>query len=374
METLELTKELIKIPSFVDSKNNESKLGQWIYDYLKNNSKLAVEKEYVSEDRFNVISCNDKNPNILISGHIDTVQPNKNWGTNPFEPIEKDGRIYGLGSGDMKAGIAVLLSSACQKTNKKVVYLFYCDEEYDFLGMKKFIVDYKNKIKPKIIVSADGGAREIGNACRGLIELTIKVTGKPGHSANPESGINAITKSNIVIRDLEKWLKRFQTPELGKSTLNIAYILGGTNTGNNLLSKEGNIIPNYCEYVVEIRVASRNLSAKVISEYLYQQSVKQGLKVEEIKVRHDLGSWTTPVGQLKNIIKLSPTSKILNAKNRGYIDIQMLWEAFGKVPCFSYGVGSKNTAHKENEYVEIKNIKKAEKFYRNLISNSKVGN
>lgn len=369
METIEITKELIKIPSFVDSKNNESKLGQWIYEYLKTNSTLKIEKEFLDETRFNVIASNDPHPDILISGHIDTVQPKQGWLTDPFTPIEKDNKIFGLGSGDMKAGVAVMLSLACQKTKQKIIYLFYCDEEYDFLGMKKFIEDYENKIQPKMIISLDGGARQIGNSCRGLIELTVKVTGRSGHAASPKSGVNAITNSSIVIAQLEKILKQFKTLELGKSTLNIAYILGGTNIGNGLLGREGNIIPDYCEYVVEIRVADPKLNAAIVSDFIRQESEKRGLKIEKMKVRHDLGSWITLVSQLKNIIRLSSKSKILNAKNRGYIDIQMLWETFNKVPCFTFGIGSKGTAHKENEFVEIENIEKAEEFYRVLIQN-----
>lgn len=368
METVKITKKIISIPSFVDSKNNESKLSQWIYDYLKTESNLTVEKEYLSKDRFNIVAYNNEDPDLLISGHIDTVQPKIGWKTNPFNPLQKEGKIFGLGASDMKAGIAVLLSTALLKSPQKIMYLFYCDEEYDFLGMKKFIGEYKNKIKPKLIISADGGARAMGNSCRGLIEIAITILGKSGHAANPKSGINAITKSFRVIGNLEKMLRVFKTPELGKSTLNVAYIKGGTDLGKNKLGKEGNIIPDYCEFIIEIRVADPKLKAKVVSEFLKKESTKLRLTIKEIRVRHDLGSWITPVNQLKRVIKISPSQKFVNGKKRGYIDIQMLWEAFGKVPCFTFGVGSKGTAHKENEFVEIKNIKIAEKFYDRLVS------
>jgi acetylornithine deacetylase/succinyl-diaminopimelate desuccinylase-like protein len=87
-----------------------------------------------------------------------------------------------------------------------------------------------------------------------------------------------------------------------------------------------------------------------------------------IKIRHDLGSWITPVQQLEKIIKLAPKKKLIEAKNRGYIDIQMLWETFGKVPTFSFGTGEPGTAHQADEYVQVSSLKKAEKFFIDLLN------
>jgi succinyl-diaminopimelate desuccinylase len=266
----------------------------------------------------------------------------------------------------MKAGLAILLSGITNyQIKQKAMFVFYGDEEYDFLGMKKFVEEYENKIKPRLVISADGGAREVGNACRGLIELIIRVSGKSGHSADPRSGINAITNSAIVIGNLEKWLKAFSTTELGKSTLNIAYIKGGTNLGKDGLGKEGNIIPDYCEFVVEIRVANPKLNANLVKKFIIQESKKRKLEIVGIKTRHDLGSWITDPKEIRKYIP-SQEYRLSDAKKSGYLDIQMLWETFGKVPCFSFGPGN-NTAHQENEYVEIKDIMAAQEFYKNLV-------
>ena len=216
-------------------------------------------------------------------------------------------------------------------------------------------------IKPKLIISLDGEGLQIGNSCRGLIELTVSVEGKAGHSANPKSGINAITESFKVINQLKKWLKTYTSKELGNSTLNIAYINGG--------GSEGNIIAERCEYIVEIRVANKKLNARLVKRFIVENSEKFGLKVKQVKIRHDLGNWITPEDKIKAFILKAPKKTLKNVKKGGYIDIQMLWETFNKVPIFSLGAGKSGMSHKANEYVRISNVLKTQEFYKAILTN-----
>lgn len=362
METIEILKRLISIPSWVDDKTNEREIGKWIYEFLKRNSQLKISKQSIGQRRFNVKAQKGRKVDVLVTGHIDTVQPNSNWTLSPTEPKVEAGKMYGRGSSDMKCGVAIMLYLATLPSLRdNVSFLFYCDEEYDFTGMKKFISEYKNKIKPKLIISLDGGNLQIGNSCRGLIEVKISVEGKAGHSAKPNSGINAITESMKVINKLKIWLRSFSSNELGNSTLNIAYINGG--------GSEGNIIAEKCEYIVEIREANENLNANRVKKFITENSKKLGMKIKEIKIRHDLGSWTTPEDKLKDIISKAPKNTLIGANERGYIDIQMLWETFGKVPTFSLGPGEDGLAHKADEFVKISEVLKAEKFFQTILTN-----
>lgn len=376
MDSIQILKRLISIPSYVDSKNNESKISEWIFNYLTQNTTFMVKKQWITRKRFNVIASLTDKPNALVTGHLDTVQPKKAWTINPFSAKEADGKIYGLGASDMKAGLASLLSVASEQESQNTMYLFYCDEEYDFLGMKKFIEEYKNKINPKLIVSADGDNLQISNSCRGLIELTIKVKGKSGHAANPDSGINAILRSLEVINNLNIWLRQYSSPELGKSTFNVSFIKGGSNIGqkkdDTLLSREGNIIPDYCEYVLEVRSATNRLNANTIENYIKRESRKMGLKVTSISTRHNLKSWITPIKELANILAIAPKKRIFNSKKSGYINVQMLWEAFNKVPTFTFGPAELGMAHKENEFVKLKSLVKAEQFFSKLLSKKQI--
>jgi len=361
INTLDILKELVSIPSWVDSKTNETKIGNWIVDFLARNSKLKITKQPIGSGRVNIVTSSSDKIDVLVTGHMDTVQPVSGWTKNPIKPEVTGNKIYGLGTTDMKSGLAIMLYlSILPNLSKNIGFLFYCDEEYDFLGMKKFISQYQNKIKPKLIISLDGEGLQIANSCRGLIELKVSVEGKAGHAANPKSGINAITQSFKAINDLKRWLKAYKTKGLGDSTLNIAYINGG--------GSEGNIIAERCEYIAEIRVANEIINADLVKKFFTNNSKKFGLKVKEIKVRHDLGSWTTPIDDLKSLIMKVPKKILKSAKKSGYIDIQMLWQAFGKVPTFNLGVGENGMSHRADEFVKISNVLKAQKFYETILT------
>jgi len=362
INTIEILNKLISIPSWVDEKTDEKEVGEWIFKFLKTNSSLKISKQQTGNGRFNVIAQKGSKVKMLVTGHMDTVQPNAGWSMNPIKAKLVGNKLYGLGASDMKCGVAIMLYlTTLPNLENNTLFLFYCDEEYDFLGMKKFIEEYKDKIKPKLVISLDGSGSQIGNSCRGLIEIKVAVTGKAGHAANPKSGINAITESFKVIEKLKKWLLDIKSQELGNSTLNIAYMNGG--------GSQGNIIAEKCEYIVEIRVANQNLNANNVADYIKTESVKLGLSVESIKIRHDLGSWITPGDKLERFSKLAPVKKFKSAKKSGYIDIQMLWEAFGKVPTFSLGAGEVSQAHKANEYAKISSIIQAQKFFKTILTN-----
>jgi succinyl-diaminopimelate desuccinylase len=366
-KTVEILQNLISIPSWVDDKTNEKEIGLWIYDFLKKNSNLKITKQDIRNGRSNIFAQKGRKTDVLVTGHIDTVKPNFNWTLSPTDPKTMGGKLYGRGASDMKCGIAIMLYlSTLPNLKDNISFLFYCDEEYDFLGMKEFLKLYAPckerayKVEPKLIISLDGEGLVVGNSCRGLIEMKVSVTGKAGHAANPKSGINAITESMKVISQLKKWLKDFSTKELGNSTLNIAYMNGG--------GSEGNVIAEKCEYIVEIRVANEKLNANLVKRVITERSVKSGLKVKEIIIRHDLGNWITPKEKLSDIVLKAPNKTIKSAKKSGYIDIQMLWQAFGKVPTFSLGAGENGQAHAADEYVKISKVLRAQMFFESILT------
>lgn len=367
---IDLTKKLISIPSWVDQKTDEIAVGQFIFDYLKNNSKLTIQKQILSDGRFNVIAKNSKVVDTLVVGHIDTVQPSQSWTKNPINPVIEDGLLYGLGSSDMKCGIAVMLDLATNPMLKiNTMFLFYVDEEYDFLGMKGFVKMYSGKIDPIQIVSFDGSDLAVTNGCRGLIEIEVTIKGKSGHAARPESGINAISKSYLIINNLTNWLGNYVSRDLGPTCMNLAYINGGQFKGESenqlTLGKQGNIIADVCRFVLDIRPSRSELTALKVIKFITAEAKKFKVSVVKATTRHDLGSWSTPREQIKlggQKLPFRPAGKT------GYIDVQMLWQNFNQVPCFTIGAGN-SMAHKPDEYVEVDNIYKLVKIAKKLITN-----
>ena len=352
---LELTQKLISIPSWVDEQTNEVKIGKFIFEYLKNNSRLSLEKEIVVDGRFNILARNNQDIETLVMGHIDTVGIDNNWETDPVNPIIMDGKLFGRGTTDMKSGLAAMMLIATDKNlPKNIGFLFYVDEEYNFAGIKKFISDYGKKLKPKSIISLDGSELEIANGCRGLIEISATVKGISCHAATPKNGVNAIEVATKSIEKLKEFLSQSVDPELGTTSVNLASIEGyGSAT---------NVVPDNCQFVLDIRPSSSPINAKLILNQLNKFVIELGGKLINPNVKFDFGSWLTPKLQLK---KLGLTFKNINTS--GFIDIQMLWQIFDFPICLTIGAGAQQTAHSPNEYVEIKKLEKLPNILSDII-------
>lgn len=374
MNSIELTKQLISIPSFLDEENNEVKVGEFIFNYLKQFKFLKVEKQMVANRRFNVIAKDKYPTSFLWCGHIDTVPLQNAWTTNPLLPTNKNDKLYGLGSSDMKSGIAAILSALSQNGETKgLMMLFYVDEEYDFLGTKKFAKKYKNKIQPKIIMSGDGKNLAIGRACRGIIELRVVVRGVTGHASQPQKGINAITRSVASVNKFENILKTKYSSKSLQSVCNLAYLQGGMdkrvrNLKEVIVGRQSNVIPDIAELMLDIRTASEKLNSKTAIALLSSLLRNEGLKVETVETRFDLGAWITDEKDLikiKQIIENETPTKYLNPQDYGFIDLQILWQTFGRVPSFTFGPGS--SGHQADEYVELTKLKTSEKVYKRIL-------
>lgn len=351
---LDLTKQLVAIPSWVDSQTNEIKVGEFIYKYLIKYTQLSVEKEMVINGRFNILASNSQDIRTLIMGHMDTVGINNDWKTNPIEPVIKNGKLFGRGTTDMKSGLAAMILLAAQKKlPKDIGFLFYIDEEYNFAGIKKFMVDYGSKIKPTSIISLDGSELNIANGCRGLIEISITIKGISCHAATPQNGINAIEVATKSVQKLKKYLSQFTDPELGSTSVNLASIIGGS---------AANVVPDTCQFVLDIRPSLGKINAQFIIKKLEKITDKLGGKLINPIINFDFGSWFTPKSKLQ---KLGLNFKNISAS--GYIDTQLLWQLFDKPTCLTIGAGSQNTAHTNNEYVEIEKLERLPKILFDII-------
>lgn len=352
---LELTKTLISIPSWVDEETNEIKIGEFIFEYLKNNTQFSVEKEMVVDGRFNILARNSQNIETLIMGHMDTVGINKDWKTDPLDPVIKDGKLFGRGTTDMKSGLAAMMLAATNKNlPKNIAFLFYIDEEYDFAGVKKFMTDYGSQIKPKFIISLDGSELNIANGCRGLIEISASVKGKSCHAATPKNGVNAIEVVTKSIDKLKEFLSQFIDPELGTTSINLASIDGrGTSA---------NVVPDNCQFILDIRPSSSQINAQLIIDQLKKYIEELKGELTDYKVKFDFGSWLTPKAKLA---KLGLDFQNISAS--GYIDTQMLWQLFNQPDCLTIGAGAQSTAHTSNEYIEIDKLEKLEPILLDII-------
>lgn len=353
-QVIDLAQQLISIPSWVGNDCDEQKVGEFIYAWLRANTQLTIIKQPVQNGRFNVIAYDTAPTRQLLVGHMDTVTPRAGWETDPLAPVVQKGRLYGLGSTDMKGSLAAGMIALSRIQTRGVMFLAYCDEEYDFAGMHTFIAEYQDKLKPQQIISLDGSADQVGIGCRGLIEVNFRLRGKTGHAGRPKLGVNAITSGIGLINNLERQLiSKYSDPILGSSTLNLAYCQGGLDTGTGQYGRQGNNIADLAEFVLDIRAAKPDLTAQTVKQLIQSYLPGSKLKLENWAVRHDLGSWLT---EPNDLTKLNVSGQY--EPSLGYIDTQMLWRAFDKVSCCTIGAGNLELAHTANEYVEVRDLEK----------------
>ena len=380
--TLQLTKKLIEICSYVDDSTNEIALADFLMKYCRRVPNWKVTKQEVINGRYNIVITDGYPTRLLYIGHLDTVQPkflNMKLNTRTFI---REGKLYGLGAADMKGNIAAFLTAWAKiGETKGITALLYIDEEYDFAGIKEFINQYKNKISPELVLSGDGNDLSLGNGCRGLIELTVRVSGKTGHASNPLSGVNAITRSVAAVNKLEKYFQKFyQSQELGESTINLAYLQGGLVQNESftelVLGNEGNNIPDFAEFVLDIRPSVSVLNAEKATSLLRGFMTEEGLILQSGTTRHDLGAWITPKNELSDIVSTLNKDRPIawtDPSKRGFIDIQLLASALPDTPCCTLGAGDGRTVHREDENVPLRELDQIEGMYKDIIQMMKGG-
>lgn len=376
---IKILKDLIAIPSYVGEGNiqNENGVVDYIEKWVRTNTNFKVERQALEGDRYNLIVKSGE-PKTLFLAHTDTVAPSFNAKYNQLIPKEIDGELWGRGATDMKSGIATLMSALLNPNAEKKNFwmVFYADEEYDFLGLKSFVQKYK-EIRPSLIISADGSDLQVGTGCRGLIEMRVRIKGETGHPAK-ETGKSAIKGVMSVLLELEEYLSSFEHEILGKSPLNIAYILGGAEKpksykGNELFNvgKAGNVVPDVCEFIIDIRPAAAELRASVVEDFLKEKCLQKGLTYETVAITHNLGSWYTQKDDIEKetlvVRNQLGTCSLSNPNESGYIDLQMAWEQYGRPPALTFGSGIGLTAHKPDERIKIADLIDGEKVYRSFM-------
>lgn len=173
---------------------------------------------------------------LLFSGHTDTVPWDEGrWSQDPFSLQERDGRLYGLGSADMKGFFAfvleVLRDTDLSTLNKPLYILATADEETTMAGARE--LSRFPDFKPDYAIIGEPTSMTPVNMHKGHLTESIRVTGKSGHSSNPAAGLNAIDVMYDVMTELHHVQRLFQQRYHDDNfvvpypTLNLGAIHGG---------------------------------------------------------------------------------------------------------------------------------------------------
>jgi acetylornithine deacetylase len=180
----------------------------------------------------------EQSQGLMLAGHTDTVPYDQHsWHHDPFQLTERDNRLYGLGTSDMKSFFALAIEAARrfrpEELRQPLFILATADEESSMEGALALVERGCPQVRYAVI-GEPTGLKPV-NAHKGIMMEAIRLTGHSGHSSNPALGANALEAMQLVIADLLQWRAelqanyrdgRFSVPE---PTLNLGYIQGGDN-------------------------------------------------------------------------------------------------------------------------------------------------
>ena len=331
----EILKNLIKFDTYEDNENQE------IMNYIQ---EILEEKEFKIEYRSKCLVMSIKEKcKIGFIGHTDTVQSGSDWIYNPLELTEIDNKLYGLGTCDMKGGIAAILKAVLDtdwnKLNYGIKLIFTYDEEISFEGIKE--INSLNIEIPENVIVGEPTNNEIMNGSKGLLEFKVGFEGKSAHSSNPEKGVNAIEKCIKCLDELKRFYDNLKLEtnnrfEIPYTTMNIGRIDGG---------KSINIVPNSCVTEIDFRVMNNEHRIKILEEL---NRLKEKYQFE-YKIINDIKPFITETGRSKTTDFITEAS-FIQSKNR-----------------YILGTGPIN-AHEANEYITIESLNKLVEQYKQIIN------
>jgi len=211
-----------------------NQLAEWLRDLQFEIEIIPIEGK---KNKANLIATRGSGPGgLVLSGHADTVPYNaERWAQDPLVLTERDNRLYGLGSTDMKgffpAAIAAAAAFSDQELQQPLIILATADEESSMSGARALAEMGTPKARYAVI-GEPTGLRPI-RMHKGIMMEAVKVIGSAGHSSNPALGNNAAEAMHSVMSELmgfrNELQQRYQNPgfEVNVPTMNLGCIHGG---------------------------------------------------------------------------------------------------------------------------------------------------
>jgi len=312
----------------------------------------------------------------VLSGHTDVVpvdgQP---WSSDPFRVVERDGRLYGRGTCDMKGFLALALAAVpdlvAAAPRRPVCLAFSYDEEIGCLGAPAMIEVIKRELpRPAFVVVGEPTDMVAVNGHKGITYHSVRVTGREAHSSQTQLGVSAVMEAVGLMASLTELAARLEreadpaSPFTPKgATLTIGVVHGGT---------AGNILARECEFLFDLRCPPTLDPQTILAPFLAQAgALDAALKARapeagvSVRLLSDVpGFAPEPDGPAEAFARRlagdnGPPRAVAFATEAG----QFQRAGLSTVLC---GPGSIEQAHQPDEYVEISQMERGVAFMRRL--------
>ena len=343
-DAIHVLKDLIAIPSFSKEENKSA-------DFLES----FLLRKNIKTNRYlnNVWAANkyfDKNKiTLLLNSHHDTVKPNKGYTFNPFEAIEKDGKLFGLGSNDAGGPLVSLLATFVHFYEAVLPFniIFAASAEEEISGKNGIEILLKELPQIDCAIVGEPTLLNMAVAEKGLLVLDCVAHGKAGHAARNE-GVNALY---IAMKDIN-WLSTCQFPKISELLGPVHIAVTSINTEN----KTHNIVPSECSFLVDIRVNELYSFEEIIS--ILKENIQSEILPRSTRLKSTFIAENDPLVIAGNKMGISSYGSP-TCSDKALMDF----------PALKIGPGDSARSHTADEFIFVKEIEEGIKTYIQLLEN-----
>lgn len=310
---------------------------------------------------------------LLLNGHLDTVGT-EGMTIDPFDPVVRDGRLYGRGSCDMKSGIAAVLEVARSFAGREdaageLIVALTADEEYGSVGMSDLL---NNGLRADAAVVTEPTSLALMSANKGFLVIRTVVRGFAAHGSRPDLGRDAIRGAGRILAAFDVFEREAAEAEphplLGRGTIHAGTIRGGSAVS---------VYPDRCELVLEARCLPGEDQEVVVARFsavlaeARRRDPDLAVEVEpvlfrpgtEIHTGHEL------VRELSDALRAEGEEVRIEGMS-AWVESALLNEA--GIPALCFGPGSIEQAHTADEFVPVDEVERGfrvlERFARGFLS------
>lgn len=375
-QTLDILARLIAFDT--TSRNSNLELIAWVEDFLAARgiaSKRVFNDDGAKANLYALIGP-EVEGGVVLSGHTDVVpvdgQP---WTSDPWVLTERDGKLYGRGTADMKSFLALALAyvdvARAAPLKAPIILAFSYDEEVGCLGAPSLIADMQGVVpRPSAVIVGEPTSMKVVSGHKSVRGFRVEVLGREAHSSLPDDGVSAVMEAmklmNLVVEMAHEARAHADVKSLFSPpgpTMTIGKVDGGTAM---------NIIARRCEFLWDLRCPPGVDPDPIEARF---RAAAEKLDAE-IKARAPEGG--VNVFRRSNNPPLTPDrssaaetlARALTGDNdtraASYAAEAGLFQRAGW-PCVLCGPGSITQAHQPDEWIELSQIEEGARFMARLV-------
>lgn len=373
--TLDILTRLIAFDT--TSRNSNLELIAWVEEFLRQRGIASRRVANADGTKANLYASigPDVAGGVVLSGHTDVVPvDDQPWSSDPWVLSERGGKLYGRGTADMKAFIALVLAhvdaARGAALKRPIVLAFSYDEEIGCLGAPALIAELAAQAnKPSAVIVGEPTSMKVVSAHKGVRSFIVEVTGREGHSSLPDQGVSAVmeaVKLMSLVADMSEEARALTHPHFKPPgpTMTIGKVDGGT---------ASNILARRCSFIWDCRCPEMAQGDAIERRF---RAVAAEVDAS-IKARAPEGGVTitrrsnTPGLTIERDSEAEVLARALTGDNEtravAYAAEAGLFQRAG-MPAIICGPGSIEQAHQPDEWIERTQIEEGAAFMRRLIA------